>query len=103
MPLSISSSDPPDRAEGKVRRESPLARGSVAMITCLVLIIAGTEILARFAFPRISQIEGRINRDEHQAMSIGVPVAGSLPTVLLVGNSLLLRGLEYPRIQTDMA
>jgi hypothetical protein len=73
------------------------------MITCLVLIIAGTEILARFAFPRISQIEGRINRDEHQAMSIGVPVAGSLPTVLLVGNSLLLRGLEYPRIQTDMA
>ena len=103
MPLSISSSDPPGRIDGQAHRPSALARASVAVIACLVLIMASAEMISRFAFPRISQIEGRISRDEHQAKSIGAPSAGSPPTVLFVGNSLLLRGLEYPRIQNDMA
>jgi len=103
MPLSTSSSDPTGRRVGEIPEASPMVRASIAVIAFLALIMATAEVLSRFAFPRISQIEGRISLDEHQAMSIGVPVAGSPPTVLLVGNSLLLRGLEYPRIQTDMA
>jgi hypothetical protein len=63
----------------------------------------GAELLSRYAFPRISEIEGRISSDEHEAMSIRAPAPGSRPTVLLVGNSLLLRGLDYPKIRTEMA
>jgi hypothetical protein len=36
-------------------------------------------------------------------MSIGAPAPGVPPTVLLVGNSLLLDGLDYPKIRKQMA
>jgi hypothetical protein len=67
------------------------------------LVLLGAEILSRYAFPRISQIEARITSDERQAMSIGAPAPGVPPTVLLVGNSLLLDGLDYPKIRKQMA
>jgi hypothetical protein len=67
------------------------------------MLLLGAELLSRYALPRISQIEGRIRSDERAAMSIRTPAPGSPPTVLLAGNSLLLRGLDYPRIRAEMA
>jgi hypothetical protein len=67
------------------------------------LALLGAEALSRFAFPRISQIEARITSDEREAMSIGMPVLDAPPTVLLVGNSLLLNGLDYPKIRKEMS
>jgi hypothetical protein len=103
MHSSISSSEPPDRSALTVNENPRLRQAIFAVIASLVLVVLGAEILSRYAFPRISQIEGRIISDEHQVMSIGAPAPGSPPTVLLVGNSLLLRGLDYPAVRTGMA
>jgi hypothetical protein len=80
-----------------------LRLATIAVIVSFVAVFLGAEVLSRYAFPRISQIEGRIRSDERQASSIGTPASGSPPTVLLVGNSLLLRGLDYPKIRSEMA
>jgi hypothetical protein len=103
MRSSISSSDPPDRFALNATTTPRTRFATFAVIGLVVAVFLGAEILCRYAFPRISQIEGRIRNDEYQAMSIRSPVPGSTPTVLLVGNSLLLRGLDYPRIRTEMA
>jgi hypothetical protein len=101
MPLSISSSEgpqllPADTALPGIRRATMIA------IASMVLVLLGAEALSRYAFPRISQIEGRITSDERELMSMHPARSDSVPTILLAGNSLLLRGLEYPKIREDM-
>jgi len=103
MHSSISSSESKDRPATHASGNPHLRLATIAVIGLFVLVLLGAEILSRYAFPRISQIEGRIRRDEYQAMSIRAPAPGSPPTVLLAGNSLLLRGLDYPKIRTAMA
>jgi hypothetical protein len=103
MPSSISSSEPEDRRAPTGETKARLRSATIALIASVVLVMLGAEVLSRYAFPRISQIEGRINGDERQAMSIRAPAPGSPPIVLLLGNSLLLRALDYPKIQTEMA
>jgi hypothetical protein len=103
MHSSISSSEPADRSEPTAKTDPRLRHATIALIVSVAVVMLGAEILSRYAFPRISQIEGRINSDEREAMSIQAPAPGAPPTVLLVGNSLLLRGLDYPKIRRDMA
>jgi hypothetical protein len=103
MHSSISSSKPADGPPPAGSTDPRFRRATVALIASVLVILLGAEILSRYAFPRISQIESRIRSDEHQAMSIRAPVPGSTPIVLLAGNSLLLRGLDYPKIRTEMA
>jgi hypothetical protein len=79
-----------------------LRQATIALIASAVLVILGAEALSRYAFPRISQIESRIGSDEREVNSLRTLAPGSPPTLLLVGNSLLLRGLDYPKIRTDM-
>ena len=99
----ISSSELAACSTLAAKTNSHLRLATVAVIASMVAVFLGAEMLARYAFPRISQIEGRIRSDERQAMSIRASTPGSPPTVLVVGNSLLLRGLDYPKIQTEMA
>src|SRR5436853_6671887 len=98
MPLSISSSEGPqllpvDTALPGIRRATIIA------IASMVMVLLCAEALSRYAFPRISQIEGRITSDERELMSMHPARSDSVPTILLAGNSLLLRGLEYPKIR----
>jgi hypothetical protein len=103
MHSSISSSEPAVASERNAPANPQLRLATVAIVALVALVFLGAEILSRYAFPRISQIERRIRSDEHQAMSIRAPAPDSPPTVLVVGNSLLLRGLDYPKIRTEMA
>jgi hypothetical protein len=103
MHSSISSSEPAHPAHVAAKRGPRLQQATVALLASVVVVLLGAELLSRYAFPRISQIESRISSDEHQAMSIRASTPGSPPTVLLVGNSLLLRGLDYPKIRAEMA
>lgn len=98
----ISSSDSPRRCV-TLQPQPRLRRATFAAILSLAMVMFSAEMLSRYAFPRISEIEGRIGSDEQAAMSIRAPAPGSPPTVLLVGNSLLLRGLDYPKIRAHMA
>ena len=96
-----SSSDPALRVPPVERTR---VRGAIiAVIGTGLLVLLGAEALSRFAFPRISQIEARISSDEREARSIGEVVPGAPPTMLLVGNSLLLEGLDYPKARTEMS
>ncbi|MHB8216814.1 MAG: hypothetical protein ACYDDS_12115 [Candidatus Sulfotelmatobacter sp.] len=101
MHSSTSNSDPALRDP---LAEKTRTRWAIfAVIGTGLLVLLSAEALSRFAFPRISQIEARITSDEREAMSIGAPVPGAPPTVFLVGNSLLLEGLDYPKIRTEMS
>jgi hypothetical protein len=103
MHSSISNSEPAVGSALTAPTNRHLRLATVALIASFAAVLLGAELLSRYAFPRISQIEGRIRSDQRQAMSIGAPAPGSPPTVLVVGNSLLLRGLDYPKIRTEMA
>lgn len=92
MHSSTSSSD---------SRQS-IRRATQALILLVVCVALGAEGLARFAFPRVSQIESRIYSDEREVRTISVLASDSRPSVLLVGNSLLLRALDYPRIRSKL-
>jgi hypothetical protein len=101
MHSSTSSSD--SALRGPLAARSRLRRAIISVIGTGLLALLGAEALSRFAFPRISQIEARITSDEREAMSIGTPILGDPPTVLLVGNSLLLNGLDYPKVRREMS
>jgi hypothetical protein len=103
MRSSISNSDPAKGSTLTAKMNLQIRQATVAVILSLVMVLLGAEALSRYAFPRVSQIEERIHNDETQAMSIRASAPGSLPTVLLVGNSLLLRGLDYPKLRSEMA
>ncbi len=80
-----------------------LRRATIGLVLSVACIMLAAEAVARYALPRISQIEGRIHRDEREVRTIPGLASDSRPTVLLVGNSLLLRGLDYPRIRKELA
>lgn len=102
MPLSTSSSEQPPQLVPVPTSRPSVRRATILAISCIVLVLLCAEALSRYAFPRISQIESRITSDEREVMSIPAARSDSVPTILLAGNSLLLRGLEYPKIRQDM-
>jgi hypothetical protein len=77
-------------------------RATITLIVALTLLLAGTEIAARFLFPRYSRIQRRVEEDRHSLTDLrGTSV--SPPIVLLLGNSLLLHGLNYSKIRTELS
>jgi hypothetical protein len=74
----------------------------IVLLTGLALILLASELGARYLYPRISQIEHRVVADQREVMSLAGQHPGADPTVLVVGNSLLLHGLDYPKIQKEM-
>src|SRR5438105_3204281 len=103
MHLSISSSELRSRSFGLVSCKVGPRHAIVAAIASVVLVISFAELMSRYAFPHISHIEARIRNDEQQVWSIRRPNPASSPVVLIVGNSLLLRGLNYSKIRSEMA
>lgn len=94
MPSSISSSEV--RAPGRSYTR-PIAW---ALVT-LVLVLCSFEAWARFSFFRISRLESRTYKDHVAALAVrrGTPAK---PSILLLGNSLLLEALDYDRIRTAL-
>ena len=112
MHLSTSSSE---RAEGRIsgpvrlpESESHLTNADIRRATiALLIVLAGVFGIAEFAsrilFPRISRIQRRIVGDEREARALGAPVGNGSETLLVVGNSLLLYALDYPRFTAALA
>jgi hypothetical protein len=75
---------------------------------CLVLIgivLMGlvAETAARFALHRVSRIEGRIDGEYRQAAALPAYTPSSQPTMLLLGNSILLEAIDLPSLQKSMS
>ena len=73
---------------------------SVRTLVCLAVFCAAVEGLTRFGFSHISRIEARISQDHKAALAIR---KSDRPTVLLVGNSLMLEGVDYPLLRDALA
>jgi hypothetical protein len=76
-------------------------RAIITLLAALALVIAAAECSARILFPRISHIQQRIVHDQMTVKATAMSGQGDGTTVLLVGNSLLLQGLDYPRLIAD--
>ena len=73
------------------------------VILGVIGLFALSELAVRVGLKRISQIEGRIDA-EHQAAIKSVRSGGPPPQkVLVVGNSLLLEGVNFPDLRKAMA
>ena len=94
MPLSTFSS------EERVLKRSYF-RPIVGTLAMLVFLLVGLEAATRFGFKRISHVEARTSTDYLAALATrqGGP---SHPTILLLGNSLLLDGIDYDGLRRAM-
>lgn len=76
------------------------ARWSALAIISLALFCMALEAITRFGFSHISRIEGRISNDYELALAIR---RGDRPNVLVVGNSLMLEGIDYRELRRSLA
>jgi hypothetical protein len=107
VPSSTSNSEPvTDSAleQGRSLAAEPqspkpqVRRATIALMVALATVLGMAELAARIAFPRLSHIQRRIVQDQMEVRAIGTPDPNGPPTLLLVGNSLLLFALDYPRL-----
>ena len=104
MHSSTSNSEPrKSSAPGRGNGNKPFRIATGVLLAFVVAVAVFAEIAARYVFPRISRIESRIRSDERQVATIRSSGPFSPPVLLLVGNSLLLQALDYPKIQSEMA
>lgn len=104
MHSSISSS------EGSVQNP-PLAElgptsarmGIVALCAGLALIFLGLEFSSPLILNRFSRIERRIESETLAASTLRPLTPDGRPTVLLVGNSLLLEGVQLDALQNNLS
>jgi hypothetical protein len=90
MPSSTSDSRP----------VSP--RAFAVLIVALAFFAVALEVGARIAVPRISQGIGRISTDLDAAGRFTVPTGDGRPNLLIVGNSLLLDGINREELHSEV-
>lgn len=78
-------------------------RAFVALLCALVMFCATVELAMRTALPRISALERRQDTDQRAALALPQTLPDGSIGVLVVGNSLLLEGIERERLQRAMA
>jgi len=96
----ISNSEPiPVEEATPVRTANNYLAWAIRALVCLALFCAAIEGLTRFGFSHISRIEARISQDHQAALAIR---KSDRPTVLLVGNSLMLEGIDDQRLRESL-
>jgi hypothetical protein len=88
MPSSISDS-----------KRSALAYAKALLGICAIMII-GIEISSHYLLNHFSLTYTRISRQHDEAVKLRRAGPGELPSVLMVGNSLLLHGIQLDRLQS---
>ena len=104
MPSSTFSSEiaepgSPPTARGSARGSMSARGGIIVLLTGLVLIFLGLEVSSPLILARLSHTEQRITVEMRAAKQLRPLSADGRPTVLLVGNSLLLEGVQMDKLQ----
>jgi hypothetical protein len=90
MPSSTSNSRKPAKAD-------------IALLLALVAIFCcSVEAIAGYFFVRVSRIEKRRETEYHSALAIRSAKQRGRASVLVVGNSLLLHGVDFPSLQRNV-
>lgn len=92
MPSSTSNSD--------LRAAT---RAIAVLLTGLLVYSAMLEIVTRRGFSRVSRTQRRINEDVDAAKSLAPRGLNQQPTILIVGNSLLLDGVDRALLKKELA
>jgi hypothetical protein len=77
--------------------------GIVCLLAGLVIIFAGLEFSSPAILAQLSNTERRINGEMRDAQALQSTTQDGRPTVLLVGNSLLLEGVQLEALRNDLA
>src|SRR5262249_37126729 len=96
MPLFISNSEAAAAvavAEPAKHRGMTANAGMVALLAGLVLLLLGLEVTAPVILAHLSHTEQRIAVELKAAQKLQPTTKDGRPTVLFVGNSLLLQGV----------
>src|SRR4051812_2167265 len=85
-----------------------ISASSVTRATCLLLAVCvavavGLELTARATFDRLSKIQRRTAEEFASARSIGHEPGCERKHVLVVGNSLLLEGVQFEQLRDALA
>jgi len=100
MPSSTFSSEIAESGSPPAARGSMSARGGIiALLAGLVVIFLGLEVSSPLILARLSHTEQRIAIEMQAAKHLRPFSANGRPTVLLVGNSLLLEGVQMDSLQ----
>jgi hypothetical protein len=102
MPLSTSSSDGVDGMPS-ARRPMSARTGLSALLTGLVIILLGLELGSPLILTRFSRIERREESENQVARTLHPLTPDGRPTVLLVGNSLLIEGVQIDSLRDSLA
>ena len=78
-------------------------KGIVALLGGIVLVFLGLEVSSPFILARLSRTEQRIAVELHAAQKLRPTTTDGRPTVLFVGNSLLLEGVQMEALQSELA
>jgi hypothetical protein len=78
-------------------------RAIAVLLTGLFLYCATLEFVTRRGFSRVSRIQRRIYLDLTAARSLAPRVSNEQPTMLVVGNSLLLDGVDRASLKKELS
>jgi hypothetical protein len=78
-------------------------RGIALLLALLIFYCGALEVVTRANFTRISRVQIRIENDKRAALALPPVTADGAKTVLLVGNSLLVHGVEPGKLRHEMA
>lgn len=81
-------------------RAARLTRASWALLISAILLCASAEVLARFGLEHLSRIHGRILQEARNANTLRRSPLQK--TVLLLGNSLLLEGVDMQQLRAGL-
>jgi hypothetical protein len=105
MPLSISNSDEKRLAGVDQSRTATMtAKGGIwALLSGLIVLFVILELSSPFILKHLSKTEQRVTAELREAKALGRTTNDGRPTVLLVGNSLLLEGVELDELKTALS
>lgn len=106
MPLSTSNSDTAVAvavAPSAKRRGMSAKAGIVTLLAGLVLLYLGLEVSSPAILAHLSRTEQRIAVELKAAQKLQPTTKDGRPTVLFVGNSLLLQGVAIDSLRSDLA
>jgi hypothetical protein len=73
------------------------------LLALLILYCGSLEVVTRTEFTRISRVQRRIENDKQAALELKPTTPNGARTFLLVGNSLLVHGVEPDKLHQEMA
>ncbi|MGC1614967.1 MAG: hypothetical protein WA736_09800 [Candidatus Acidiferrum sp.] len=80
------------------------ATQAISLLLGLLLFYCSTlEVVTRTEFTRISRVQRRIENDKRAALALKPTTSDGANTFLLVGNSLLVHGVDPDKLHQEMA